>query len=129
MYTNLNTFIRFLSESSSNCRPAESFCRDEARCIPSVWLGSSEDCTGTAYVFSCPFNKYKCPTEDKCIENSWKCDHDWDCENGEDELGCIFPSVVCSSNQYRCPDEDKCINLDWKCDGDWDCPNGADESC
>ena len=52
------------------------------------------------------------------------CDSLIDCENGEDEAECGFPS--CQEDEFSCL-KGRCIPAAWKCDGKPDCSEGEDE--
>ncbi|EDV19474.1 uncharacterized protein TRIADDRAFT_62104 [Trichoplax adhaerens] len=72
---------------------------------------------------SCKSNQFTCNNH-KCIPKSWHCDHDNDCGDNSDELGCSFQT--CASWQFTCSDG-RCISNFRKCDFIKDCRDGSDE--
>nr|XP_042911529.1 low-density lipoprotein receptor-related protein 12 [Parasteatoda tepidariorum] len=71
-----------------------------------------------------PRDSFRC-ANNTCIPKSEVCDGIKNCENGADELGCVYND--CKSNDsFRCS-ENTCIARSEVCDGMINCPNGADE--
>ena len=60
----------------------------------------------------------------RCLATHQVCDSLVDCENGEDEAECGFPS--CREDEFSCL-KGRCIPDAWKCDGKPDCSAGEDE--
>ncbi|KAG8130064.1 hypothetical protein E2320_016654 [Naja naja] len=60
----------------------------------------------------------------RCIDMSWRCDLEVDCENGSDEDNC--PPKRCTDNQFQCQNGN-CIAFDFVCDEDDDCGDSSDE--
>ena len=75
---------------------------------------------------TCNRYEFKCPLSNKCILNSFICDGDKDCPQGEDELNCTT-QVECTENEFKCQSGTSCIPSKWKCDDEKDCPDGSDE--
>ena len=68
----------------------------------------------------------------QCINKSWVCDMEKDCQDGSDEEHCPEPGTVEGQTQECSEDthlicEGQCFPLTWKCDGDTDCGDGSDE--
>lgn len=142
------------------CSPEQFYCSKDFRCVPLSWRCDGErDCRSGFDELGCPVrpvrvnstglaNSRNCSTEqfhcdNRCIPLRWKCDGDWDCRSGEDELGCsppinvtttASPSTaetnvtleVCSRHQFQC-DNGRCISNVFQCDEDDDCLDGSDE--
>lgn len=68
------------------------------------------------------------------IVDSFRCDGDNDCQDGEDEMDCeeIISERIrkCEESpiMVRCPRTGKCILKAWMCDGDDDCDDFSDET-
>jgi len=60
----------------------------------------------------------------RCLARHQVCDGLQDCEGGQDEAGCGFPS--CEEGEFACL-KGRCIPEEWKCDGRSDCSEGEDE--
>ncbi|XP_065574873.1 uncharacterized protein LOC136036510 isoform X1 [Artemia franciscana] len=75
---------------------------------------------------SCASNEFQC-NDGSCIPESWSCDGNRDCPNGEDEALGQCGAVPCSESEFKCESEEKCLPLSWRCDGAPDCTDGSDE--
>ena len=64
---------------------------------------------------------FECADGD-CIDASWECDAEADCNGGEDEVNCDEACVG-----HTCGDG-TCIQADWVCDDFVDCLDASDES-
>ncbi|KAJ8046997.1 Zinc metalloproteinase nas-39 [Holothuria leucospilota] len=73
--------------------------------------------------FDCPTSTFKCPNS-YCIPVNMRCDHQWDCPNGEDEIDC--DKYKCPGN-YRCHQSTSCVSFHQICNGIKECPEGDDE--
>ena len=74
----------------------------------------------------CIENHFKCTKSGKCVHNSWLCDGERDCADGEDEAKELCEKRTCSPTQFACQNG-KCILGHLKCDGMNDCGDGSDE--
>jgi len=88
----------------------------------------------------------------RCLEEERLCDRVWDCQDGEDELGCDYtkvdtlsnnetvacktesflveassPRCSCPSGFGKCRSKDICLPKNLFCDGNYDCDDGSDE--
>ncbi|XP_071819213.1 uncharacterized protein [Apostichopus japonicus] len=77
-------------------------------------------------LFQCPLDYFKCP-HSYCIPERDRCNGDYDCQNGEDELDC--ESYSCAEGSYKCHGRDSrvCIPQKEVCDGIVHCDQGDDE--
>lgn len=48
---------------------------------------------------SCSTNEFRC-ANGRCIFKTWKCDHENDCKDGSDEVGCVYPP--CADGEFTC---------------------------
>ena len=77
----------------------------------------------------CMFNHFRCTKSGKCVHNSWLCDGEPDCADGEDESKDICDKRTCSPSQFACKNG-KCIQSHFKCDSINQCGDNSDEeSC
>ena len=78
----------------------------------------------------CPSDRFKCKKSGKCVYQSYVCDGEVDCGDGDDsdeKENC--ESGKCETSEFRC-DNFKCIDKEWVCDGVDDCGDESDEqSC
>ncbi|XP_053386538.1 low-density lipoprotein receptor-related protein 1-like isoform X2 [Mercenaria mercenaria] len=135
-----NLFWKFIFASGFLCH-----LRNFVLCVDVVEIDP-----GTSYVqpenmYKCPIGSdftYACPSTKQpgrglvCIHESWLCDQDPDCPEGEDEgTGEGMPchnrhTDMCTKDeQFQCSDNPTlCIPINWMCDGDLDCDDGSDEA-
>lgn len=113
-------------------------CERTTACIHLGWIcdgqndcwdfSDEENCQTTTPQVSCPAMSFRC-LNGLCIPDSWRCDRDMDCEDGQngslssDEKGCEYK---CARDQFQCSDGE-CISLLNRCDGQPDCSDGSDE--
>ncbi|EER11885.1 hypothetical protein Pmar_PMAR015593 [Perkinsus marinus ATCC 50983] len=65
----------------------------------------------------------------RCYDSSQRCDRQWLCPNGDDEMGC---SYQCLNNEVRCPATGLCIPKDLRKGGCQECADEAyvnDDTC
>ncbi|XP_025094410.1 sortilin-related receptor-like [Pomacea canaliculata] len=62
--------------------------------------------------------------DNRCIEESWLCDGEIDCNDAVDEKNC---GSTCREDQFQCADGSHCIPAVYECDIAVDCPDGSDE--
>ena len=63
----------------------------------------------------------------RCIHNSWLCDGERDCSDGDDESLEVCRENKCGDREFRCG-SGKCIDLVlYKCNGENDCDDESDE--
>ena len=74
----------------------------------------------------CPYNHFKCKVNGKCVHNSWLCDGEPDCLDGEDESKAVCEGKTCSPQQFACKNG-KCILKHLKCDSINQCGDNSDE--
>uniref|UniRef100_A0AC35U6F2 EGF-like domain-containing protein n=1 Tax=Rhabditophanes sp. KR3021 TaxID=114890 RepID=A0AC35U6F2_9BILA len=64
-----------------------------------------------------------------CFPNSYKCDGQMDCKNGEDEENCH--ELKCDKDYFKCAQVGNhtftCVPNAWRCDNQRDCSDGQDE--
>ncbi|XP_029850375.2 prolow-density lipoprotein receptor-related protein 1 [Ixodes scapularis] len=113
-------------------------CKRTTACIHPGWIcdgqndcwdfSDEENCQTTTPQVSCPAMSFRC-LNGLCIPDSWRCDRDMDCEDGQngtlssDELDCEYK---CARDQFQCKDGE-CISLLSRCDGHPDCSDSSDE--
>lgn len=71
----------------------------------------------------CGDRQFKCG-DGQCINVTWRCDGDNDCDDGSDEHNCTY---YCRNDQFKCG-HGECIPLTWQCDSTPDCSDNSDES-
>ena len=78
---------------------------------------------GETIAFSCRNDEFECD-EGSCISVKYLCDHEEDCPNREDEIGC----PKCPKGQFLCSSSNRtCIPSHYICDSHPDCLDGSDE--
>eukprot|EP00731_Ephydatia_muelleri_P017359 Em0010g457a len=106
---------------------------DQYRCYYSSCINASYACDGT---IQCPYyyytrndeqgcscdNKFQCNNQ-RCIDNSKRCNSLNDCGDGSDEFGCDS----CSSTNFRCKNG-RCISSSNVCNYVNDCEDNSDET-
>ena len=79
----------------------------------------------------CEENEWKCSTSKQCLSETLVCDGIVNCDDGSDELDCLYSSPNPTSAIYEeCDhscDSDVCIKSDHLCDGVSDCLDNSDE--
>ncbi|ODN04114.1 Trypsin-1 [Orchesella cincta] len=73
----------------------------------------------------CKTDQFYCSSGGGCIERTFLCDMENDCEDGEEELNCAY-MANCDRKQFRC-NNGRCINKEWTCDDMDDCGDRSDE--
>ncbi|KAL8579462.1 hypothetical protein ACOMHN_026827 [Nucella lapillus] len=107
----LTPLMRGLCPDSSN----ESLCPDSSD------EGSAAQCVYT----SCMPDQFKCTTNGRCLPSDYRCDHEYDCEDKSDEVGC---DKTCNSiKEFKCKNSTVCLPHIYRCDGERNCPDGSDE--
>ena len=74
----------------------------------------------------CAFGEFKCKINGECIYNTYLCDADNDCLDGEDESKAVCEGKTCSPQQFACKNG-KCIPKHLKCDSINQCGDNSDE--
>uniref|UniRef100_A0A2A4JYV4 Hemolin n=1 Tax=Heliothis virescens TaxID=7102 RepID=A0A2A4JYV4_HELVI len=62
--------------------------------------------------------------ESRCVENSRRCDGNYDCTDGADEYNC--PDRTCGADDFHCR-SGHCIESSRRCNSVYDCPDKDDE--
>ncbi|ESO03222.1 hypothetical protein HELRODRAFT_112468, partial [Helobdella robusta] len=70
---------------------------------------------------NCPSDKFQCSNGD-CIDSSWRCDKQLDCEDSSDEVDC-----ACTNGEMKCVPTGLCVPREKICDGIKSCPDNSDE--
>ncbi|XP_070204533.1 mucin-2-like isoform X2 [Littorina saxatilis] len=81
----------------------------------------SFNCEGEKCVRECKDFEFKC-TSGHCVRRSERCDSQFDCVDGSDEINCITTNCTgfkCNNGQCKMPEQ--------KCDSVPDCVDGSDE--
>jgi hypothetical protein len=61
-----------------------------------------------------------------CFDREQRCDDNWDCNSGVDEVDC--GGQMCSSGQFRCKNRLSCFKYEDRCDGEYQCIDKSDEN-
>ncbi|XP_065069050.1 low-density lipoprotein receptor-related protein 4-like isoform X3 [Rhopilema esculentum] len=100
---------------------------DEQRCPLTTKMTTTRKTTkGSTTPKKCVDNHFKCTKSGKCVHNSWLCDGERDCADGEDEAKELCEKRTCNPTQFACKNG-KCILGHLKCDGMNDCGDSSDE--
>ncbi|XP_063432567.1 G-protein coupled receptor GRL101-like isoform X1 [Mytilus trossulus] len=114
---------KYLCDDRNDCWNAESGS-DESLC-----LKPNQTCADLPYLAERHIEKYFICPEGRCLPASGPenatCNYFYDCLNGEDEEGCMFPD--CAVDEYRCTNH-QCIPASRQCDGNFDCFDRTDEA-
>ncbi|XP_072034298.1 uncharacterized protein [Amphiura filiformis] len=74
----------------------------------------------------CGVDQVRCRDNYQCISVSYLCDFIPHCQDGSDEMQCVYP--ICNPwTDFLC-DNGQCIDLSKRCDLIEDCPDGSDET-
>ncbi|XP_041362016.1 G-protein coupled receptor GRL101-like [Gigantopelta aegis] len=118
-------------EGSRECSETEAFQCDEQlqACIDKslVCDGVSQCRNGydeSVAICGCLPTEFQC-NNSHCISLIKRCDHNWDCKDGNDELDC--ETFECPSTHVKC-DNHFCIPRDKECNFIDDCGDNSDES-
>ncbi|KAK7083385.1 Sortilin-related receptor, partial [Halocaridina rubra] len=100
---------------------------DEAGCVrPGIRTNTTVAPPSTPPVHTCKWDQFQC-SDGSCIWETWICDNDKDCPEGEDEENC-HQKISCSEKtEFRCRRSGGCISSRQLCDGQKDCADGSDE--
>ncbi|XP_070536640.1 low-density lipoprotein receptor-related protein 12-like [Ptychodera flava] len=72
---------------------------------------------------ACLNNQLFCSDESNCYYPSEECDKHFDCDNGQDEMGCNG----CQPDQFACWTGSSCFSQTDHCSGKGRCPDSSDE--
>jgi len=101
-------------------------------CVMVITTGKFEDernCTRIK-ILSCNSRETACKNGSeiiKCIPKTSWWDGNIDCDDGQDELNCLFYDTSCQYGKIACPRVKKCIDLHQVCDRRNDRGNNKDE--
>ena len=68
---------------------------------------------------------FTCKSTGKCVLKQWRCDGEWDCNDGSDEFQCNT-TETCKTTDFTCRNG-RCIASEFRCDGENDCKDNSDE--
>ena len=63
-----------------------------------------------------------------CFDKEQRCDDQWDCNSGVDEVDCGIGSICSNAGQYRCKNRLSCFKYEDRCDGEHQCLDKSDEN-
>lgn len=90
-------------------------------------LNFQEGNRGECFWYWVPFftlqDQFQCNTG-LCILETWLCDKDMDCRDGEDEENCPQTMLCADQDDFRCRRSGGCISSSRLCDGQKDCADG-----
>ncbi|XP_042893587.1 sortilin-related receptor-like isoform X2 [Penaeus japonicus] len=100
---------------------------DEEGCdMPHVNVTIVKPATPVARPSTCPLDQFQCSNGD-CIWETWVCDKDNDCPDGEDEKNCHQFNTCSLESEFKCRYSGGCISSGLRCDSKEDCADGSDE--
>ncbi|XP_037803738.1 sortilin-related receptor-like isoform X3 [Penaeus monodon] len=134
--------------SNQSCSALMFRC-ENLRCIPFWWKcdglddcgdGSDEEGCAMPHVndtvikpatpvprpSTCPLDQFQC-SSGECIWETWVCDKDNDCPDGEDEKNCHQFNTCSLQSEFKCRYSGGCISSGLRCDSKEDCADGSDE--
>ncbi|XP_069974716.1 sortilin-related receptor isoform X2 [Penaeus vannamei] len=100
---------------------------DEEGCaMPHVNVTVIKPATPVPRPSTCPLDQFQC-SSGECIWETWVCDKDNDCPDGEDEKNCHQFNTCSLESEFKCRYSGGCISSGLRCDSKEDCADGSDE--